>query len=176
MNLKKLWSILKGTFTEFGQDNVTRLSAALAYYAMFSLGPLLVIAVGVAGLVFGHESVRHQFDEQLKSMLGASSAKTLDSMMAAQRHGSSLTSTIIGIVALLLGAGGVFGQLQDALNTVWGVKAKPGAGIWAFIRARFLSLSMVHGTGFLLLVTGLVGSIVLKSKWLRKGARLYFGV
>jgi len=153
MNPKKWWFILKGTFKEFGQDNVMRLSAALAYYAMFSLGPLLVIAVGVAGLAFGHESVRHQIEHQLKGMLGAGSAKTLDSMMSAQKHGSGLVSTIVGIVALLFGAGGVFGQMQDALNTIWGVKAKPGAGIWALIRARFLSLSMVLGTGFLLLIS-----------------------
>jgi membrane protein len=153
MSPKKFWQILKGTFTEFSEDNVLRLSAALAYYAIFSIGPLLVIVVGVAGLAFGHEHVRDQIQDQLKSTLGPDSAKMIESMMSAQKQGTSLIATIVGIGALLIGAGGVFGQLQDALNTIWEVKAKPGAGIWGLIRNRFLSFSMVLGIGFLLLVS-----------------------
>ena len=153
MKFKKAWSILKGTFSEFGEDKVIRLSAALAYYAMFSIGPLLVIAAGLAGLAFGHESVRKQIDQQLRSMVGEQSTQTLDSMMSAQTHTTSVITTIIGIIALLFGAGGVFGQLQDSLNTIWEVTSKPGTGIWGFIRARFLSLTMVLGTGFLLLIS-----------------------
>src|SRR5437868_5372570 len=90
MNLKKIWPLLKSTFSEFGEDNVLRLSAALAYYAMFSMGPLLVIAVGVAGLAFGHDTVRRQIETQLQSMLGQNSAGMIGSMMAAQKHGTSL--------------------------------------------------------------------------------------
>jgi len=153
MNIKRIWAILKGTFNEFSEDNVLRLSAALAYYAMFSIGPLLVIAVGLAGLAFGHESVRRQIGQQLRQMVGASGANTISSMMAAQTYGASLIATIVGVVALLFGAGGVFGALQDSLNTIWEVKSKPGAGIWAMLGARFLSLTMVLGTGFLLLVS-----------------------
>jgi membrane protein len=153
MSPKKLWLILKGTFAEFSEDNVLRLSAALAYYAIFSIGPLLAIVVGLAGIAFGHEHVRHQIEGQLQSMLGPNSAKTIESMMSAQKYGTSLITTIVGVVALLVGAGGVFGQLQDALNTIWEVKAKPGTGLWRFIRNRFLSFTMVLGTGFLLLVS-----------------------
>src|SRR5258706_8728488 len=153
MNLKKALPLLKCTFNEFGEDKVLRLSAALAYYAMFSIGPLLVIVVGLDGLAFGHDSVRGQIEQQLAGVLGAESAKTVESMMAAQKHGTSFITTIIGIIALLVGAGGVFGQLQDSLNTIWGVKPKPGAGIGAFLRARFLSFSMVLGIGFLLLIS-----------------------
>lgn len=153
MNIKKIWAILKGTFNEFSEDNVLRLSAALAYYAIFSIGPLLVIVIGVAGLAFGHESVRRDIQKQLQQMMGASGANTISSMMAAQTYGGSLIATIVGLVALLFGAGGVFGALQDSLNTIWEVKSKPGAGIWAMLRARFLSLTMVLGTGFLLLVS-----------------------
>jgi membrane protein len=153
MNPKKFWLILKGTFAEFSEDNVLRLSAALAYYAIFSIGPLLVIVVGVAGLAFGHKHVADQIQGQLNSMLGPDSANMIKEMMSAQKQGTSLITTIVGIVALLIGAGGVFGQLQDALNTIWEVKAKPGTGIWGFIRNRFLSFSMVLGTGFLLLVS-----------------------
>jgi membrane protein len=153
MNPKKLWQALKRSFTQFSEDNVLTLAASLAYYAMFSIGPLLVIAVGVAGLVMGKQEVRHQVHDQLQSLLGANSAKTVESMMAAQKHGSSLITTIVGIVALLFGAAGVFGQLQTALNTIWEVESKPGTGIKGFIRQRFLSLTMVLGTGFLLLVS-----------------------
>src|SRR2546421_12012563 len=103
MNLKKTMPILKGTFSEFGEDNVLRLRAALAYYAMFSIGPLLFIAVGLAGLAFGHETVRHQIQQQVQSMVGENSAKMLASMMSAQKHGTSLITTIIGIIALLVG-------------------------------------------------------------------------
>jgi membrane protein len=153
MSPKKLWQILKQSFQKFNEDKVLRLAAALAYYAMFSIGPLLVIAVGVAGLVFGNEAVRGQVHNQLESMVGANSAKMIDSMMQSQTHGGSIVATIVGIVALLFGASGVFGQLQDALNTIWEVKPKPGKGIWAFIRSRFLSLTMVLGIGFLLLIS-----------------------
>ncbi len=120
---------------------------------MFSIGPLLVIAVGLAGLAFGHDAASRNIEQQLQSILGESSAKMVGSMMSAQKHGASVITTILGMVALLFGATGVFGQLQDSLNTIWGVKAKPGAGIWGLIRARLLSLSMVLGIGFLLLIS-----------------------
>lgn len=153
MSLKQIAALLKGTCTAFGKDKVLRLSAALAYYSMFSIGPILLIAVGVAGLVFGPDAVRNQIEQQLQSLVGEGSAKMVGSMMGAQKHGASVISTILGLVALLFGAAGVFGQLQDALNTIWEVKSKPGAGLWGFIRSRFLSLSMVLGVGFLLLVS-----------------------
>src|SRR5947207_1213619 len=121
MNFKKFWFIFKGAFTEFGEDNVLRLSAALAYYSVFSIGPLLVIAVGLAGLAFGHATVWHQIEREMQSMLGQKGAETIQSMMAAQKSGESLLATIVGIAVLLIGAGGVFGQLQDSLNTIWEV-------------------------------------------------------
>jgi membrane protein len=153
MSLKSYWTILKDTVKEFGEDNVLRLSAALAYYSIFSIGPLLVIVVGLAGLAFGASSVKHQIEQQLQGMLGESAAKTVVSMMAAQKKGTSLITTIVGVIMLLFGAAGVFGQLQDSLNTIWGVKSKPGTGIWNLLRTRFLSFSMVLGIGFLLLVS-----------------------
>src|SRR5437660_10934291 len=104
MNPKKIWRTLKLSFTQFGEDKVMRLAASLAYYAMFSIGPLLVIAVGVAGLAMGKEEVRQQVEQQLQSTLGESAAKTVESMMSAQKHGTSLITTIPGIAALLFGA------------------------------------------------------------------------
>src|SRR5678816_3739564 len=96
VNFRKIWAILKATFTEFSEHKTLRLSAALAYYSMFSIGPLLVIAVGVAGLVFGHESVQKQIQQQLQGMLGQKAATTLGSMMAAQKHSTSVITTIVG--------------------------------------------------------------------------------
>lgn len=153
MNFKSAFPIIKRTFTEFGEDNVLRLSAAVAYYAMFSIGPLLFIVVGLAGLAFGSDTVRHEINTTLEGMLGAGSAKTVDSMIAARSLGTSVATVILGTIALLFGASGVFGQMQDALNTIWEVKSKPGRGFWELLRKRFLSFSMVLGVGFLLLIS-----------------------
>ena len=160
MNVKSAWGLLKQTFKEFGDDKVLRLSAAMAYYAIFSIGPLLVLVVGLAGLVFGEETVKRQVTQELQNMVGGKSAHLVETMMSAQKHGDSLIATIVGGVGLLLGAAGVFGQLQDALNTIWEVKAKPGTGIWGFIRQRFLSMGMVLGLGFLLLVSMALSAFV----------------
>jgi membrane protein len=153
MTAKKAMAILKGTMTEFSDDNVLTLSAALAYYAMFSLGPVLTIVVVLAGAAFGEESVRNHVHQAVQSMVGDSAAKTVDSMMAARQEGTSTLMKVVAIGSLLFGATGVFGQLQTSLNIIWGVKSKPGRGVWLFIRNRFLSFSMVLGVGFLLLVS-----------------------
>jgi membrane protein len=153
MNIKAGWTILKGTIQEFGEDKVLRLSAAMAYYTVFSIGPLLVLMVGLAGLVLGQETVREQVLGQLRGMLGERSTGMVESMMNSRRASGSIMATVIGGAGLLFGAAGVFGQLQDSLNTIWEVKPKEGRGIWGFIRDRFLSFTMVLGVGFLLLVS-----------------------
>ncbi len=130
-----------------------RLAAALAYYAIFSIGPLLFVLVAIAGWIFGDEAVRGQIQGQISGMVGDDAAKTIESMMAAKKLGTSPITTVLAVITLAIGASGVFGQLQDALNTIWEVKAKPGLGIWAFLRDRFLSMSMVLGLGFLLLIS-----------------------
>jgi membrane protein len=113
----------------------------------------LFIVIMIAGMVFGEEAVRGQVQQQLQSFVGEQAAKTIESMMAARKLGTSPVTTVIAIVTLVFGAAGVFGQLQDALNTIWEVKAKPGLGLAGFIRQRFLSLTMVLGLGFLLLIS-----------------------
>jgi membrane protein len=158
--MRSAWKIIKGTVSEFSEDNVLRLSAALAYYSIFSLGPLLVIMVGVAGFVLGDSSVQSQVQEQLQGFLGPKSAGVVESMMHSQSKSGGLWTTIIGIVTLLLGASGVFGQLQDALNTIWEVKAKPGIGIWGFLRHRFLSFGMILVIGFLLLISMVISTVL----------------
>src|SRR5436190_11960504 len=153
MNLKSSWAVIKDTGNEFSQDRALRLAAATAYYAIFSIGPLLVLIVGLAGLVFGEETVRKEVVRQAQSYVGPKSADVINSLMSTQKSGDSLVATIVGGAALLMGAAGVFGQLQDSLNTIWGVTTKPGKSIGAFIRDRFFSMAMVLGIGFLLLVS-----------------------
>lgn len=153
MTAKRLFSVVKDTFKCFSEDKAMRLASSLAYYAIFSLGPLLFIILVIAGAIFGEHTVQQFLHRQISSMVGEKAGTTIDSMMNARRLTGSLLTTIIGIVTLVFGAAGVFGELQDALNTVWDVKAKPNAGIWLYLRNRFLSLSMVLGLGFLLLIS-----------------------
>jgi membrane protein len=158
--LMTAWDILKRTIHSFSEDGAMRFSAALAYYSIFSLAPLLLVAVGIAGLVFGEDTVRQEVERQLSGILGARTTHAVETLMEAwQKRGSGM-ATVFGLFALLLGASGVFGQLQDALNAIWKVKAKPGHGWLQFFRHRFLSLAMVLGTGFLLLVSMILTTVL----------------
>jgi len=160
MNGKSAWAIIKERFNHFSEDRTLRLAAATAYYSIFSIGPLLVLIVGVAGLVFGEGTVRKELERQLQSLVGQNPARIVGSMMSAQHKGDSLLATVIGGAALVLGASGVFGQLQDSLNTIWGVMPKPGESFWALIRARFFSLATVLGIGFLLIISMALSAFV----------------
>jgi membrane protein len=160
MNRKLLWATTTETVNEFFQDRVMRLAAATAYYAIFSIGPLLVLSIGVAGVVFGEDAVRKEVDDQIRSFVGEKSANLISSMMSAQRKGGSLMATIIGAAALVIGATGAFGQLQDSLNTIWGVSVKPGKSLGAFLRDRFFSMAMVLAVGFVLLVSMALSAFV----------------
>jgi membrane protein len=150
----RVFHLLKSTLDAWLEDNALRLSAALAYYSIFSIAPLLVIAVSVAGLVLGEDAVRGQLADQLTTYVGAQAAESVQSMVqSASKPADSWTGAAIGFATLMLGASGVFGQLKDALNTIWEVKAKGGSGVMEFIRARLLSFGMVLVIGFLLLTS-----------------------
>ncbi len=150
----RVFKLLKATFDAWMEDNALRLSAALAYYSIFSIAPLLVIAISVAGLVLGADAVRGHLDDQLKSYIGAKAAESVQSMVqSASKPSEGWMGAAIGFVTLMLGASGVFGQLKDALNTIWEVRPKGGAGIIGFIRERLLNFGMVLVIGFLLLTS-----------------------
>ncbi len=154
MNAKTAYRLLKDTFNEWSEDKATRLGAALAYYSVFSIGPLVILAIGAASLIFGAEAAQGAVADEIKGTVGEPVAQALQQMLAhGHQSGWGTRATIFGIVTLIFGASGVFGQLQDALNTVWKVAPKPGRGILGIIQDRFLSLTMVLGTGFLLLVS-----------------------
>jgi membrane protein len=153
-NMGKYLRLFKETAREFSEDKVPRLGAALAYYTIFSIGPLLLIAVAMAGLFLGQEAARGQISGELGKFFGPEMAKSLEEMIeAAAKPKTGRLATIVGILTLMLGASGVFGQLKDALNTIWNVEKKPVSGIVNFIKTRFLSMAMVLGIGFLLLVS-----------------------
>ena len=163
MQFAAMRDVAKKTLHDFSEHKVVQLSAALAYNAIFALAPFLLVIVGVAGLVLGQESVRHQVEQSLSGMVGPQAAGIVESMMAAHHQGQSIVATVLGTAALLLGAGGLFGQLQAALDTIWSVKPKPGRGIKGMIRDRFLSLAMVFGICFLLLVSMILSTIITAS-------------
>ena len=139
---------------DFLEDKAPRLAAALSYYTAFSLPPLLVAVIGVAGIVYGADQVREKIMSQVASLVGTDSAATLgEAVVSAQQSTGSGGALILGIVTLLIGATGAFGQLQEALNTIWEVEPKKGKGVWRLLRSRLLSFGTILGTGFLLLVS-----------------------
>ncbi len=153
--------LLKQTFNDWNEDKAPRLAAALAYYTAFSLAPLLVIAIAIAGLVFGEEAARGQIVGQIGGLVGPEGAEAIESMVVgASKPASGIIASIIGVGTLLFGAAGLFGQLKDALNTIWEVQPKPGQGIMATIKQNFFSFTMVLGTGFLLLVSLVVSAVL----------------
>lgn len=155
MRLRDGFRLIKDTITEWSEDKVPLYAAALAYYTIFSLAPLLLIAIAIAGAFFGEEAARGEVFRQIQGLVGAQGAEAIQTMIQnTQAPGSNgLVASLIGIVTLLLGASGVFGQLQEALNTIWEVKPKPGLGWRSFLQSRFLSFAMVLVIGFLLLVS-----------------------
>src|SRR5881394_3312289 len=157
------FSLLKQTFSEWLEDKAPQLGAALAYYTVFSLAPLVLLLLAIVGFLFHNDPAGawRKITEQMSYFLDKSAIDLVGNIaQKASQPNKSLLATIIGILLALFGASGVFGQLQDALNTIWGVKARPGAGIGAFIRARFLSFAMVAGVCFLLLVSLVLESLL----------------
>ena len=154
-----LWRLFRDAAKDFQKHEALTRGAALAYSTMLSLAPLLIIVVAVAGLVFGKDEVRQRMLAQIGQLVGPQAASTVGSLMQqASKPTTGIIATILGIATLLLGAGGVFGYLQQMLNKIWGVPEKQTSGIWNMIRSRFLSLAMVLGTGFLLLVSLVVSA------------------
>src|SRR2546429_4159889 len=148
--------LVKQAGQEFLQDKAPQLGAALAYYTVFSLAPLILVLLAIVGVIFRDDAAGawNKITQQMSYFLDPSALQVVQNIAEkASQPGKSAIATIIGVALALFGASGVFGQLQDALNTIWGVKAKPGTGILGFLRARFLSFAMVGGICFLLFVS-----------------------
>ncbi len=158
-NPKAIWNLMKNTATKLSVDQAPRLGAALAYYATFSLAPLLIIAIAISGLVFGREAASGQIVGQIQGLVGQDTASAIQAMIAKSNQPvTSILTSLIGLLTLFLGASGVFGELQQSLNEIWGVKPKPKRGLLATLKDRFFSFGMVLGSGFLLLISLVVSA------------------
>lgn len=169
---KNIWSLLKQTFSDWSEDKVPQLGAALAFYTALSIAPLLVLLLAIVGYFYGDAAaVQREITSQMQSMVGPDGAKALEDMLAsANKPTQGVVATVLSVITLLFGASGVFGQLQSSLNTIWEVEPKPNRGLWGMIRDRFLSFAMVMGVAFLLLV-----SLVLSAA-LTQAERLFAGL
>jgi membrane protein len=159
--VRTLWELLERAAIKWNADDCLTLGAALAYYTVFSLAPILVIVIAVAGAVFGPEAAQGEIVGQIQGRVGEEGATAIQSLIeSASRQGAGPRATIIGLLVLLFGSTSAFSQLQSALNTIWEVPPRVHAGLWAMVRARFLSFAAVLGTGFLLSVSLVLSAAV----------------
>jgi membrane protein len=157
----KIWQLLRETFQEWQQDKASRLAAALAYYTVFSIAPLLILAIAIAGTFFGRAAAQEQIITQLENEIGAEGTKAVVAALnnASQPELSSIAS-LISIGILLLGASGIFAQLKDALNTVWNVETPTEQGFWTFIGRQLSSFLMVLAIGLLLILSLILSTVI----------------
>ncbi|MCD0474861.1 YihY/virulence factor BrkB family protein [Flavobacterium sp. EDS] len=157
----KSWYLLKTTFLEFNDDNAIKLSAALAYYTIFALPPLLIIIITICGVFFGEDAVAGELYGQINGLVGDSAAIQIqETIKNVQLSGSNVLATIFGVGMLLIGASGVFAEIQSSINFIWGLRAKPNKGLKKFIQNRLMSFSMIVSVGFLMLVSLFVSTIL----------------
>ena len=159
MTGRALWWVLKHAFIGWWNDNVPRLGASLAYYTLFALSPILVIAISIAGLVFGAEAVRGEIVGQIQGLVGRQGAEAVQAMLeGASKPSSSILATVLGGLTAFLGATGAFIELQTALNIIWRVQPRPGVQLKAFLLQRLISFGLVVAVGFIMLVSLLVNA------------------
>lgn len=159
---KNAWEILKDSAKEFSNDKAMKLSASLAYYTVFSLAPMLIVIISLSGFFFGEEAMQGEIYNQIKGLVGEKAALQIQEMIRSiNLSGNNLLSTIIGVAILLIGATGVFIEIQDSINYIWGIKAKPQRGLLKMIVNRLLSFSMVVSLGFLMMVSLIINAILM---------------
>ncbi|MBV9697147.1 MAG: YihY/virulence factor BrkB family protein [Gammaproteobacteria bacterium] len=153
--LKRVWQTILRTFNAWNDHEGMRLGASLSFYSILSLAPLVLLAIAIVALAFGRSAAQHAVVAQVQMLVGSDGAKAVQSVIehAAQNQQRSGLASVLGILTLLFGASGVFGELQSALNKIWDTKPPSGSGLWYMVRTRLLSFGMVLGIGFLLLVS-----------------------
>lgn len=161
ISFKGMWVVLKNSFIGFDEDKVTKLSGSLAYYTVFSMGPLLIVIISLCGMFLGKEAVEGKIYAQLAGFVGADTAAQLQEIIKnASLAGKSKVAAIIGGITLLIGSTTVFAEIQDSINGIWGLKPKPKRGWVKMLQNRFLSFSVIISLGFLLLVSLGVTAII----------------
>jgi membrane protein len=158
---KSVWELVKQTALSWDKINAPRLGAALAFYTLLSVAPLLVVSIGIAGMVFGEEAARFHIAYQVQSLIGQEGGKAVLALLEnASKPAAGLAATTVGFLTLLWGASGVFGELRDSLNAVWGVQTKTASALLHVVKQRFISFAMVLGIGFLLLVSLVFSALI----------------
>lgn len=159
--LTSIASLLKPALWQWYSHNAFEMAAALAYYTLVSLAPLIIILIAIVGPFFGTAATENYIVGAIAGIAGEESARAVQAIVHnANQQGSGVLASVIGIVLLLLGAGAVVGQLQQSLNVIFGVTPKPDIDWWAFLRARFFSYAMLLAIGFLLLVSLVVTTVL----------------
>jgi Predicted membrane protein len=160
-HLQKIWKVLVATFSGFINDNGLKLSASLAYYTVFSMAPLLILVISLAGLFFGNDAATNRLYPQIAQYVGSQAALQIQDMLKSLAlSGKTGIAVIIGVVTLMLGASSIFIEIQDSLNIIWRVKAKPKKGWLKLLKNRFLSFSLIVSLGFLLLVSLIINFLM----------------
>jgi membrane protein len=159
--VKKYFGIFKDAGVAFIDDNGIKLSAALSYYTIFSIGPLLVIVISLSGLFFGQDAVRGRLFGQIEGLVGPAAALQIQEIIKnIQGTETGTIGTIIGAIILVIGATGIFTEIQDSINFIWSLRAKPKRGIIKLLINRLLSFSLIISLGFLLLVSLVVSALM----------------
>ena len=154
MTLKNIWILIEAATSSWVDDYAQSMGAALAYYTMFSIAPLLLIVISIAGLIFGADAARGEIFGQLQGLMGQQGAAAVQGLLeSVSKPTDSIIATLVGAILLLIGATTVFGELQDALDRIWRAPKRTKSGIWNLLRARLLSFGMIMGIGFLLMVS-----------------------
>lgn len=160
-SFKGLWQVLKASFAGFGEDKVLKLSGSLAYYTVFSMGPLLIVVIYLCSIFFGREAIEGTIYSQIEGFVGKDTAIQLQQIIKnASLTGKSNVAAVIGFITLLIGATTVFAEIQESINMIWGLKPKPKRGWLKMLQNRLLSFSVIVGLGFLLLVSLSVSAII----------------
>ncbi|MGE5411508.1 MAG: YihY/virulence factor BrkB family protein [Clostridiales bacterium] len=161
MRLKDIWGFLKEIFSEYSENKIPKLGASLAYYTIFSIAPLLIIVIAVAGFIFGKDAAQGQLYGQIKSMVGNEAAVLVQTAIKNSSSSSAgIIATVVGIITLIIGATAVFIEIQDSLNIIWRVKPKANKPLKEFLRTRFTSFALVISIGLLLMVSLVISAAI----------------
>jgi membrane protein len=159
--MHKFWLVLRQSVTEFLGDHGMKLSAALSYYTIFSLGPMLIVVISLAGIFFGRDAVEGKIYYQINGFVGNEAALQIQEIIQnIQQSQSGTTGAFIGIILLLIGATSVFSEIQDSINYIWSIRAKPKRGFVKLVLNRILSFSLVVGFGFIMMVSLAIHALV----------------
>src|SRR3954447_18510390 len=160
-HLKKYFHVLKEAASGFSQDNCSKLSAALSYYTIFAIGPMFVIVISLSAIFYGRDAVQGRLYGQIKDVIGSDAAIQVQDIIKNSQHSNrGLLGTIIGTVILVIGATGIFTEIQDSINFIWSLRAKPKRGVVKFVINRLLSFSLIVSLGFLLIVSLVISALL----------------